>query len=153
MNAIAQKMPTVARLVLGLVFTVFGLNKLLQFLPQPPMSGPPAAFFMALMATGYMLPLVATTEIVAGVLLLGGRFAPLALTLLAPVIVNIVLFHALLAPGGLGVPLFVPAAEIYLAWVYRDAFAPMLRARVVPNARAIKTGEGGSMVGAVSAAT
>jgi uncharacterized membrane protein YphA (DoxX/SURF4 family) len=135
---LSRKIPTVAaRVVIGLVFTVFGLNKLLQFLPTPPMSGPPAEFFGALFATGYMLPLIAATEIVAGVMLLSGRFVPLALTLLAPIIVNIVAFHLFLAKGGLGVPLVVLAAEVYLAWAYRDAFVPMLRSRAVPRAHGV----------------
>src|SRR5438477_1745787 len=105
MNTIARKIPTVARIGLGLVFMVFGFNKLLHFLPQPPISGPPAEFFGALFATGYMLPLLATTEIVAGLMLLSGRFVPLAVALLAPVIVNIVGFHIFLAKGGFALPL------------------------------------------------
>jgi putative oxidoreductase len=137
MNAISQKFPTAARIGLGLIFTVFGLNKVLHFLPQPPMAGPPAEFFGALMATGYMLPLIAATEVTSGVLLLAGRFTPLALTLLAPVIVNIVAFHTFLAPAGIAVPLVVFAVEIYLAWSHRDAFAPMLRARVAPHAQSV----------------
>jgi putative oxidoreductase len=134
MSTISSKIPTVARLGLGLPFAVMGLNKLFSFLPQPPMSGPPAEFFGALFATGYMLPLLAATEIVAGLLLLSGRFVPLALTLLAPVVVNILGFHLFLAKGGLPLPLTLVAAEVYLAWAYRDAFAPMLRARTAPRA-------------------
>jgi uncharacterized membrane protein YphA (DoxX/SURF4 family) len=129
MNAIVRKSPVVARVLLGLTFTVFGANKLFHFLPQPPISGPPAEFFGALFATGYMLPLIAVTEIVAGVLLLTGRFVPLALALLAPVIVNIVAFHVALAPSGMGPAIVALALELYLAWSYRDAFRPMLRAR------------------------
>ena len=140
MNTIARKLPTVARIGLGLVFGLFGLNKLVPFLPQPPISGPPAEFFGALVATGYMLPLLALTEIVAGVMLLSGRFVPLALTLLAPVIVNIVAFHVFLAPGGLGLPLMVLGLELYLAWQYRDAFAPMLRLRSLPRATQANAG-------------
>jgi len=87
----------------------------------------------ALFASGYFFPLLKGTEIVAGVLLLGNRFVPLALTLLAPVLVNIVAFHAFLAPVGLPIPIVLAAGELYLAWSYRDAFAPMLRARVEPS--------------------
>jgi uncharacterized membrane protein YphA (DoxX/SURF4 family) len=133
MNTIARKFPTVARIGLGLVFATFGLNKLLRFLPQPPISGAPAQFFGALFATGYMIPLLAVTEILAGLMLLSGRFVPLGLTLLAPVIVNILGFHLFLAHGGFGVPVVVLALELYLAWTYRDAFAPMLRMRSVPR--------------------
>jgi uncharacterized membrane protein YphA (DoxX/SURF4 family) len=132
MNTVTRKFPTVARIGLGLVFATFGLNKLVPFLPQPPISGPPAQFFGALFATGYMIPLIAITEIVAGLMLLSGRFVPLALTLLAPVIVNILSFHVFLAPGGAGPGVLVLALEVYLAWTHRDAFAPMLRMRSVP---------------------
>jgi hypothetical protein len=124
----------IVRYLLGGGFTLFGLNFFLHFLPQPP--APPAAmsFGGALFATGYMFPLIKVTEIAAGLLLLGNRFVPLALALLAPVLVNIVAFHAFLAPAGLAIPIVLLAAELYLAWSYRDAYAPMLRARVEPAA-------------------
>jgi uncharacterized membrane protein YphA (DoxX/SURF4 family) len=137
MNTVTRKLPTVARICQGLVFATFGLNKLVPFIRQPPMAGPPAEFFGGLMASGYILPLVAGTEIAAGLMLLTGRFTPLALTLLAPIIVNIVAFHIFLAPAGLPVALVVLALELYLAWVYRDAFAAMLRAESVPRATAV----------------
>ena len=140
MNTITRKLPTVARMGLGLVFATFGLNKLVPFLPQPPISGAPAEFFGALFATGYMIPLIAVTEIVAGLMLLSGRFVPLALTLLAPVIVNILAFHLFLAPAGLGVPALVLGLELYLAWTYRDAFAPMLHMRSVAPTEGVAGG-------------
>lgn len=138
MNTITRKFPTIARIGLGLVFATFGLNKLLPFLPQPPISGPPAQFFGALYATGYMIPLMAVTEIVAGIMLLSGRFVPLALALLAPVVVNILAFHLFLAPAGVGVPVVVLALEVYLAWTYRDVFAPMLQMRSVRRAVSVE---------------
>jgi hypothetical protein len=131
---ITSKLPTAARVLLGLTFFVFGLNGFLHFIPQPPMSGPPANFIGALLATGYLFPLLKGTEVAAGLLLLSNRFVPLALTLLAPVVVNIVFFHAFLAPAGLAVPLIVLALEVYLARSYRDAFAPMLHAQNAPHA-------------------
>jgi uncharacterized membrane protein YphA (DoxX/SURF4 family) len=129
MNAIRRHVPTAARLLLGLVFTTFGLNFFLHFLPTPPPPPKALAAVMGLMANGYLMQLAHATEVVAGVLLLTGFFVPLALTLLAPVIVNIVAFHALLAPSGLGLGLLVLVLEIGLGWAYRAAFAPMLRAR------------------------
>jgi putative oxidoreductase len=119
----------IVRYLLGGGFTLFGLNFFLHFLPQPP--APPAAmgFAGALFATGYMFPLIKVTEIAAGLLLLTNRFVPLALALLAPVLVNIVL-----APAGLAIPIVLLAAELYLAWSYRDVYVPMLRARVEPSA-------------------
>jgi len=107
---------TAARVLLGLIFVVFGLNGFLHFLPQPPMSGPPADFAGALAATGYMFPLIKGTEVVGGALLLAGRFVPLALTVLAPVIVNIFAFHAFLAPAGMALPIAIVALTVFLAW-------------------------------------
>lgn len=125
---ITHRIPAAARLLLGAIFLVFGLNGFLQFLPGPPLSEAGAAFLGGLAASGYMFPLIKGTEVVAGALLLGNRFVPLALTLLAPVIVNIFAFHLLLSPG-LALPGVVLALELYLAWAYRDAFRGVLRAR------------------------
>ena len=131
MKTVARKLPTVARVILGLVFVVFGLNGLLHFLPQPPMPAAAGAFAGALAASGYFFPLLKITEIAAGALLLAGLFVPFALTLLAPIIVNIVAFHLFLAPGNYVVVGLVLAAELYLAWTHRAAFAPLFaRGRV-----------------------
>jgi uncharacterized membrane protein YphA (DoxX/SURF4 family) len=133
MSAIARKAPVVARIGLGLIFFVFGLNGFLHFLPNPPMPAGPALTFMGgLMATGYFFPLLKGVEVLSGLLLLSNRFVPLALAVLAPIVVNIVAFHAVLAPGGIVLALAILAAEIYLAWAYRAAFRPMLKARVSP---------------------
>ena len=134
MNAISRFAPTAARVLLGLVFFVFGLNGFLQFIPQPPPPENAGAFLGALAATGYMFPLIKGVEVVAGALLLANRFSPLALALLAPNVVNIVLFHSVLAPAGLPVALFVLGLELYTASTYRDAYAPMLRARAATSA-------------------
>ncbi len=127
-----HKVSTVARYVQGAAFLLFGLNGFLHFLPQPPAPPAAGAFAGALFATGYMFPLVKATEIVSAVLLLSNRYVPLALAIIAPVIVNIVAFHAFLAPAGLVLPLLLLATELVLAYSYRDAFAPMLRSRVSP---------------------
>jgi uncharacterized membrane protein YphA (DoxX/SURF4 family) len=129
MNVIDKYLPTAGRLFLGLVFTVFGLNFFLHFLPTPAPPPGAAAFAGALFASVYLFPLLKTIEVVAGLLLLTGRFVPLSLAVLAPIIVNIVGFHLFLAPSGTPLALAVLAAELYLAWTYRAAFAPMLRAR------------------------
>lgn len=129
MNTIRTHLRTAARLFLGLVFTVFGLNFFLHFLPMPPAPPRAAAFAGALFASGYLFPLLKTTEVAAGLLLLGGRFVPLALAVLAPIVINIVGFHLFVDPSGLGLALPMVAAEVYLAWTYRAAFAPMLAAR------------------------
>jgi uncharacterized membrane protein YphA (DoxX/SURF4 family) len=132
-NTIAKQLPVAARLVLGLVFFVFGLNGFLHFLPRPAMPGSAGAFVGALAASGYLLSLLSATQVLSGVLLLSGFFVPLALTLLAPVIVNIVAFHLFLAPGNYVVVGVVLVSELFLAWSYRAAFAPMLQATTSPQ--------------------
>jgi uncharacterized membrane protein YphA (DoxX/SURF4 family) len=129
MSTIRKIIPTAARLFLGLAFTVFGLNFFLHFMPTPPAPPRGAAFAGALFASGYLFPLLNATEVVAGLLLLGNRFVPLALAVLAPIVVNIVAFHLFLAPSDLALALALLAAELTLAWNRRAAFAPMLRAR------------------------
>jgi uncharacterized membrane protein YphA (DoxX/SURF4 family) len=138
MNTISKHLPTAARLFLGLVFTVFGLNFFLHFIPAVPTTPRAASFAGALFASGYLFPLLKTTEVVAGLLLLGNRFVTLALAVLAPIVINIVGFHLVLAPSGIPLALAVLAAEVYLAWTYRAAFAPMLQARtLLPQRSAI----------------
>jgi uncharacterized membrane protein YphA (DoxX/SURF4 family) len=136
MRPIVDRLPAVARLLAGLIFTVFGLNGFFHFIPQPPPPPAAGAFAGALFATGYFFPLLKGTEVLAGLLLLSGRFVPLALTLLAPIVVNIVLFHAFLAPAGLPLALVVLVLEAFLAWAYRDAFRGVLDAGARP-ARAL----------------
>jgi|HubBroStandDraft_1064217.scaffolds.fasta_scaffold452434_1 putative oxidoreductase len=118
----------ILRSLMGLIFVVFGSNLFLHFIPNPP--EPPAAgdFFMALFKTGYFIPMLGATQVVSGVLLLTGMMVPFALVLIAPVIVNIFLFHAFLAPGGLPLGIVVVALEVILAWMHRDAFAPLFAA-------------------------
>jgi uncharacterized membrane protein YphA (DoxX/SURF4 family) len=132
MNAISRRLPTIARVALGLIFFVFGLNGFFHFLPQPPAPPRAMAFAGALFASGYFFPLLKAVEVTAGALLLAGALVPFALTLLAPIIVNIVAFHLFLAPGNYAVIGIVLAAEIYLAVVHRAAFAPLFARRAAP---------------------
>lgn len=134
MKNYSSKLTLAARLILGLVFFVFGLNGFLHFIPQPPAPPAAAAFAGALFASGYFFPLLKSIEVLAGALLLAGLFVPLALTALAPIIVNIAAFHLFLAPGNYVVVGLILSAEIYLGWAYRAAFAPMLAMRSRPHA-------------------
>jgi len=133
----------VARYLLGGSFMLFGLNGFLHFLPTPPgMPQPAVDFGLALATTGYMFPLIKGTEVVAAALLLSNRFVPLALTVLAPVVVNILAFHAFLAPSGMLIPLVILALGLFLAYQYREAFAPVLRARHEPAQAVSAAGRG-----------
>lgn len=123
------KAKTAARLALGAIFTVFGLNGFFNFLSMPAPTGLAAAFLGGLGASGYMFPLIKGTEVVAGILLLSNRFVPLALTILAPIVLNIVAFHLFLAPAGLALPLLTAALGVYLAYTERAVFAVFFQAR------------------------
>jgi uncharacterized membrane protein YphA (DoxX/SURF4 family) len=118
-------LPTLVRMLLGALFVFSGANKLVPFMAMPPMPPPASSLVGALAATGYFFPLLGVTEVVAGALLITGRFVPLALVLLAPIVVNIAFFHVVLAPDLVSVAMIV-GAQIYLAWVYRDAFSDVL---------------------------
>jgi putative oxidoreductase len=119
----------IARLLLGLIFLVFGLNGFLHFLPMPPVTGTAAQFLGALVVSHYLVP-VFLLQIISAVLLLLNRYVPLGLTLLAPVIVNILLFHALMAPSGLPLALVVTVLWILVALSVRSAFAGLWQQRV-----------------------
>jgi uncharacterized membrane protein YphA (DoxX/SURF4 family) len=135
-NALARYLPCVARILMGLMFFVFGLNGFFNFIPRPKTAMPEgaAALFEGLMKSGYMFPLIFGTQVIVGALLLSNRFVPLALALIAPVIVNIVAFHTFLEPTGAVMAGVVVVLELYLAWAYRHAFLPMLAMRVQPGA-------------------
>jgi uncharacterized membrane protein YphA (DoxX/SURF4 family) len=115
----------IVRVLLGVIFVVFGLNGFLQFLPQPAMPQGAIAFFGALAASGYFLPLLFASQLLGGALLLLGM-VPLGLVILAPVIVNIVAFHVFLAPGGLPFAVVVASLALFLAWAHRGAYRPLL---------------------------
>jgi hypothetical protein len=122
-------MSTIARVLLGLAFVVFATNYFMPFLPQPAAPPPNAMSFLGAFAGSGFLGFVKAIELSTGLLLLANFFVPLALALLAPILVGITTFHILLEPSGLPIPLVLVALELVLAWAYRDAFAPMLRAR------------------------
>ena len=127
------KVPLVARTLLGLAFAVFGLNFFLHFLPEPAPPSAEAGAFIGALVAGKILAVIKPIEIAAGLALLGNRFVPLALALLAPIEIGILLFHGVFAPSGLPMVIVLVALTIYLAWAYRAAFAPMLRAHTEPT--------------------
>jgi uncharacterized membrane protein YphA (DoxX/SURF4 family) len=120
----------IARVLRGFVFLASGIS--FFFYAPPPMEGPIADFFKGMMATHYFFYLLKCTEIVCGLALLTGRFVPLALVVLAPVILNIFLVHAFLAPQGLPLAIVLGAVEIYLAFFsaeYSAKIKALFRAR------------------------
>jgi uncharacterized membrane protein YphA (DoxX/SURF4 family) len=115
----------IARILLGLLFLVFGLNGFLHFIPMQPPTGLAGQYMGALFLSHYLV-VVFVLEAVGGLLLLINRYVPLALVLLGPVIVNIVLFHACLAPAGLPMALFAVALWLVVFAGVRGAFAGLL---------------------------
>lgn len=118
----------IARLLLGLIFVVFGLNAFLQFIPMPPPTGLAGQFIGALFVSHYLW-VVAVLQIVGGVLLLVNQYVALGLTLLGPVIVNILLFHLLLSPAGMGLAVLVTALWFIVFYAHRAAFSGIFAQR------------------------
>jgi len=133
---ITRILSTVARLLLGLSLVVFGLNLFFNFIPQPEVVMPEKAinFVGALVGSGYMMPLIGTTQLFVGVCLLANRFVPLALVVFFPFMVNSVAFHVFLERSGLPMAMVFLALNLYLAWVHRAAYRPLLTARAKPSA-------------------
>jgi hypothetical protein len=119
---------TIARYLAGGIFLVFGLNGFLHFIPVPPPSGVAGQFMGALFVSHY-LTLIFALQVIGAVLLLANRYVPLALAILAPVIVNILSFHALMAPSGLPLALLVSVLWALVFVYVRSAFAPLFQAR------------------------
>ena len=125
-----KKVTIAVRVLMGLVFVGSGVAFFLT--PPPPMEGPIGEFFSGMAATGYFFYLLKGTEIVCGLFLILGRLVPLALVVLAPVILNIFLIHAFLLPSGLPIAIGLGLCECYLAFVapeYSSSIKALFRVR------------------------
>jgi len=129
----------VSRFILGPGFVVFGLNILHPFLPQPPMpDGSLPARFMGVMGPARWMALVGLFQVFGGVFVLLGRTAPIGLTLLGPVLVNILAFHIFLMSGaGIAPGLVFSVLELFLIYSYRSYFAPIFTIHAVPTIKKI----------------
>lgn len=124
---------TIARYLAGVIFLVFGLNGFLHFIPLPPPNGVAGQFMGALYVSHY-LALIFGLQVIGATLLLANRFVPLALAILAPVIVNILCFHALMAPSGLPLAVFVTLLWVVIFVGVRSAFSGLFQSRLEPLA-------------------
>src|SRR5207244_10099562 len=104
----------ISRVLLGLIFVTFGLNMFLNFIPMPPPAEGPAREFMTALFMSHYVYVVGALQVVGGIILISGRWVPLGLTLLGPVIVNIVCFHVLMAPAGLPMAVVVSLLDLFL---------------------------------------
>ena len=123
----------VARILLGLVFVVMGLNGFLHYIPGGPPPGPATTFTEVLVTSHYAI-FVFGVQVVVGVLLLTNQFVPLALFVLAPVLANILVFHITMLPAGLPLALIVTALWIFVALQCRAIFVPLFVQHAKPDA-------------------
>lgn len=119
---------TIARYLLGLIFAVFGLNGFLHLIPQPPIANPLAVQFFTAISSSHFALFLFAVQLLGGVLLLSGYFVPLALTLLAAVLYNILAIHLTLAPG-IGLPLLASVLWLLVFFQYRQSFKGILTAK------------------------
>jgi putative oxidoreductase len=119
----------ILRILVGLLLVFAGMSKLIPMAPPPPHNEAATAFMGALVATGYMMPIIAVVEVICGLCFLSGRFVALAAVMLVPISLNIVLFHTLLDPSGALPGLFVAAVNVYLLAVSFPKYQDMLMPR------------------------
>jgi hypothetical protein len=130
-NPVMRTASTIARYLAGVIFLVFGLNGFLNFIPLPPPGGVAGQFMGALYASHYLWVIFAF-QVIAAILLLVNRYVPVAV--LAPVIVNILVFHALMAPSGLPLAVFVAVLWAVIFVDVRPAFAGLFQSRLQARA-------------------
>lgn len=125
---------TVIRSLFGLIYLVFGLNFFLHFIPMPPPPATPGAaesFTGGLFQAGYFFPMLKGIEVLLGGFLLLNFFTPLSLVILAPISINILLFHLFLAPAGIGMSILIVLFHVYLFWAYRKSFRTVIDPKVL----------------------
>jgi len=130
----------ITRILLGLMFTIFGLNGFIHFLQMPAPANPLAVQYMTVLTESHYFAFVFLVQLIAGILLLIGgillligRFVPLALALLAPVLANILLYHSLMDPSGLPLGIFATLLWLVTFWSVRSAFYGILRPSIAPT--------------------
>jgi uncharacterized membrane protein YphA (DoxX/SURF4 family) len=126
--------PHIARILMGLAFFAAGAMGLVMMIKKMPDQSPEnlKVINAALTTAGYM-HVAMVTMLIVGLLLLSNRFVPLALTLIAPILVGIMTYHIATSPGMIVPGAILSLLELYLAWSYRKAFCPMLAAKVTPS--------------------
>src|SRR5260370_20323356 len=132
-NPVMRTASVIARYLAGAIFLVMGLNGFLNFIPLPPPGGVAGQFMGALYVSHYLWVIFAF-QVIGGLLLLANRYVPLAAAVLAPVIVNILTFHVLMAPSGLPLALFVAVVWAVIFVDVRPAFAGLFQSRLQAGA-------------------
>lgn len=121
----------VARILLGLIFVIFGLNGFFHFLPLPePPNEQARAFMGGLFQSGYFFPFLKATEVICGVMLLANAFVPLALIVLAPIALHILAYHRLVVRGGPPLDIVIVIAMLIVAHQYKKIYQPLLKMKI-----------------------
>lgn len=123
----------IARYLLGLIFTIFGLNGFLNFIHQPPPTNPLAIQFLVAVSGSHFATFFFAVQLLGGLLLLSGYFVPLALTLLAAELYNILAFHLTFAPASIAPALVAAVLWVLVFLQYRESFKAILAAKPVPQ--------------------
>jgi uncharacterized membrane protein YphA (DoxX/SURF4 family) len=119
----------IVRVLMGLLFLFASITVLFNLFPQPELTGKVKVFMDGVNATGYMMPLIKVTELLCGIAFVSGRFVPLASVVIAPVIINIFLFHVFVDTSGLPVAIFLVAGNSFLAYTNLEKYKPLLAAK------------------------
>jgi len=120
---------TIVRILMGLMFLFASIVVLFKLAPQPELKGGAKLFMDGIVASVYFMPLLKITELVCAIAFLSGRFVPLATVVIFPIIVNIVFFHAFLAPEGLPVAILLLLGNLFLAYANREHYVTLVAAK------------------------
>jgi uncharacterized membrane protein YphA (DoxX/SURF4 family) len=120
----------IARILLGLMFIVFGLNGFLNFIPAPPTLPGPAGLFNTAIRDSHFIWFVSGVQVIAGAMLLANQYVPLAIVTLAAVLANILVFHLTMLPMGLPLAIITTVIWFIVAWPLRGHFAPLFVRKV-----------------------
>jgi len=120
-----NKIQKIIQIILGLILIIFGANKFIGFMPAPELPEAAASFMGALVKTEYMFPFIGIVEVIVGLLLVSNKWVAFALILLAPVAVNMILFHLKLAPGGIAPAALVTILNAVLIYTNWDKYKPL----------------------------
>lgn len=119
----------IVRVLMGLLFLMSSVVVLFNLVPQPEMQGDVKVFNEGMAASRYLMPLIKVTELICAIAFLSGRFVPLASVVIFPITVNVLLFHAFLAPEGLPVAILLFLGNLFLAYAYRKNYTSLLAAK------------------------
>ncbi|MFZ6009726.1 MAG: DoxX family protein [Bacteroidota bacterium] len=119
----------IIRVLMGLLFLFSSVVVLFNLVPQPALTGNMKLFNEGVIASGYLMPMIKVIELICALAFLSGRFVPLATVVIFPIVVNIVMVHAFLAPEGLPVAIFLLLGNLFLAYAYRRNYATLMVAK------------------------